>query len=88
MVNALEICGKNITKQGCMKTPPASSVTVSCVICHALMLHLSHVAQRSGQFHVSSVTRHASSVTIGGGLVEAERCAEKVIHKEGWQTGF
>jgi len=70
-----------------MKTAHASSVTVSCVICHALMLHLSHVAQRSGQFHVSSVTRHASSVTIGGGLVEAERCAEKVIHKEGWQTG-
>ena len=88
MVNGSEICRKTITKHVGRKIASASSVTVSCFICHDLMLHLSHLAQRSGQFHASSVTRHASSVTVGGGLVDLERCAVKVIHKEGWQTGF
>ncbi len=88
MVNGPETGRKSITKQWVRKTTPASYVMVSCVICHDLMRHLSRCPLRSGQFHASSVTRHASSVTVDGGLVDLERCVEKVIHKEGWQTGF
>jgi len=84
MVNGRKRWKKTKKQQIVRKIVSASSVTGSCVICHGFMRHLSRVAQRSGQFHASSVTRHAPSVTIGSGLVDLERCGEKVIHKEGW----